>query len=375
MASSPTAMAMALRAASVLMLGGLVLFACVTPASSFAPLARARLGQLANVDQRLRGLQAASALPGRCAGGHRVQAASALRMVAVPAGIKWRARGGGSRLSKAFKRPTGALTVSLEFDRAEGSALTDGDLAVLSMQLRKGKAAALFTSSLQDLAILSKEQKKAKGDFPGPCPVVFYPALSTTDAQGVEAAAAAGADAIVLRAELLTSLADVASAAGTDVIWDVRSTDEMQTVVDADKGSLFLMPGADAAAVGLLAALPGDAVGLVSIDRGNDEISGGRALAKDGVKSLLVRQACTGDKDVDVRYANYAIDGLTSKANPDFQITGLSKSAGDGRKSFGASAEGRALQDKMSTQKEINHFHDKPGGTDFKGIADKGTTW
>ena len=202
MASSPTAMAMALRAASVLMLGGLVLFACVTPASSFAPLARARLGQLANVDQRLRGLQAASAL----------------RMVAVPAGIKCRARGGGSRLSKAFKRPTGALTVSLEFDRAEGSALTDGDLAVLSMQLRKGKAAALFTSSLQDLAILSKEQKKAKGDFPGPCPVVFYPALSTTDAQGVEAAAAAGADAIVLRAELLTSLADVASAAAFGTI-------------------------------------------------------------------------------------------------------------------------------------------------------------
>ena len=55
-------------------------------------------------------------------------------------------------------------------------------------QLRKMKAASLWTSSLPDLEVISKEQKAAKGNFPGPCPVVYYPPLSTTDSAGLEAA-------------------------------------------------------------------------------------------------------------------------------------------------------------------------------------------
>ena len=86
--------------------------------------------------------------------------------------------------------------------------------------------------SLADLAILSNEQKSAKGDFPGPCPVVWFPEDSSSDADQVDvhclwhtrvrgrtrgaalspplrlakqigAAAAAGASAVVLRSTFL----------------------------------------------------------------------------------------------------------------------------------------------------------------------------
>ena len=75
-----------------------------------------------------------------------------------------------SALRKAFKKPTGALTVSVEYERTDSSTYSENDLAVLSMQLRKAKAAAVWTASLDDLSIIGKEQRSAKGNFPGPCP-------------------------------------------------------------------------------------------------------------------------------------------------------------------------------------------------------------
>jgi hypothetical protein len=55
-----------------------------------------------------------------------------------------------------------------------------------------------------------------------------------------------------------------------------------------------------------------------------------------GVKSLLVRHACIGKASADEGYARFAIENLTSKANPRFQITGVgSKGDGDTRKSVG----------------------------------------
>ena len=120
-----------------------------------------------------------------------------------------------SPLRKALQKRTGALTVSLEYERLPTSTLSENDLSVISMQLRKSKTAALFTPSLDDLGLLSKEQKKAKGDFPGPCPVVYYPPLSTTDEAGGVAARDAGADAVVLRAECL-ALASAVAGHGMD---------------------------------------------------------------------------------------------------------------------------------------------------------------
>jgi len=200
-------------------------------------------------------------------------------------------------LAKALKKPTGALTVSIEFDRQEhsGSTATENDLIVLSMQLRKSKAATLWTPSLEDLALMSKEQKAAKGNFPGPCPVVYYPPCSSPDAAQIESAASAGADAVVLRASPdLLELRGAVEGQAMEVIWDARSAEEMRAVVDAGVAApIFLVPGADVAEAGLLAALPAGAVGVASVDRGNDEIVLGRNLAKAGLAPNPCPQTCT----------------------------------------------------------------------------------
>ena len=116
--------------------------------------------------------------------------------------------------------PAPAPTVPIECGRKDGSESTDNDLRDLSTQLRKSKSAVMWTSrcdgfawrvfagasacreliclhsvrldgcelgcgcpSLADLAILSNEQKSAKGNFPGPCPVVWFPEDSSSDAE------------------------------------------------------------------------------------------------------------------------------------------------------------------------------------------------
>lgn len=244
-----------------------------------------------------------------------------------------------SGLAKALHKPTGALTVSIEYGLQGENESTNKDLQDLSAQLRKAKAAALWTASLPDLAVLSTEQKRGKGDFPGPCPVVYFPEDSTADAEQIGAAAAAGASAVVLRSSLL-DLGTAASDASVEVIWDVRSAEDIAAVSNAGLSApILLLPGAAALEADLLSAVPKDAVGVASVQRDKDEIVLGRDLAKAGVKALVVCEACVGSRDDDASYARFVIDGLTSKAssNPKFQITGLGVNSGDAdtRKSVG----------------------------------------
>lgn len=173
--------------------------------------------------------------------------------------------------------------------------------------------------------MLSKEQKTAKGNFPGPCPVVLYP--PSADAAQIEAAAASGADAVVLRPSQL-ELADSVTHKKMEVIWDVRSTEDIRAICDKGTAAAsFLLPGADAIPGGLLAALPKDAVGICSVDCEDNEVELGRSLAKEGVKALVVRGSCMGDDDWDLPYARFVIRGLTSKANPEFQMTAIGGSS------------------------------------------------
>jgi hypothetical protein len=82
-----------------------------------------------------------------------------------------------------------ALTVSVEYT----GNLDDLALAQLSSSLRKVDAATLWTPSVASVAALYKEQNTAKGDFPGPCPVIF-----NGDSASVPEAITAGASAVVL---------------------------------------------------------------------------------------------------------------------------------------------------------------------------------
>jgi len=257
-------------------------------------------------------------------------------------------------LGKVLKKRTGALTVSVEFERDGEGGSSENDLLVLSMRLRQMNVAAVFTPSLLDLKIFCKEQQKAKGDFPGPCPVIYYPPPSAANAAQVEEAAGAGAAAIVLRPATDLEVEEKASEGKMDVIWEVSSQEEMGLVVAAGRTAPIILIGTgagEAEAADLVAALPADAIGVATVVRGQNEMELGRDKHKAGVKALLVRHACVGNADDDEGYARFAIETLTSKANPKFQITGLGAGGGevDRRKSVGVAPS-------ASNQQNTHHW-------------------
>ena len=61
---------------------------------------------------------------------------SALALLVTLATVCMALAGKKTALMKTFQKPTGALTVSLEYARDEGSDYTENDLIVLSMQVQ-----------------------------------------------------------------------------------------------------------------------------------------------------------------------------------------------------------------------------------------------
>lgn len=151
-------------------------------------------------------------------------------------------------VSKALQKPTGATTVSVEFKKGKSSKMSELESNTLSMQLRKFKTSAVWTADLDMLSLFSAEQKAAKGNFPGPVPLIF-----NGDSADLESAASAGAGGIVLRAGELDK-AEAAGKYGMEVIWEVGSAEEAGAIVDAGLGDAFLLQEADAKE--LIAALP-----------------------------------------------------------------------------------------------------------------------
>lgn len=225
-------------------------------------------------------------------------------------------------LPLALKKPSKTLTVCLEYDGSSGGIdASSSDLATLSMQLRKVKAGAIFTSDIAALKEFATEQESARGDFPGPCPVVYC-----GDVDGVADAVCADASAVVLSPETADKAADVQ---GADIIWEVTSVADVETVLAVQEAAdSFLVGGDDIEAV--IAALPGKtscAIGSVQAMQEDDsEIAEGRKFKKAGCASIFIRNAIVGDAE-DLEYAQFAIGGLTSKASSEFNFSGLTGSA------------------------------------------------
>lgn len=246
-------------------------------------------------------------------------------------------------LKNAIKKRSGAHTVSIEVlpaadgvvasidagELAEGTGarrtttLTASErLSKVSAELRGGRdqpvlAASIWTPDVESLSVILKEQATARGDFPGPCPVVF-----NGDASDAQAAVEAGANGVVLTAS------DLAMAKALDgdveIVWSVSSADEIALIVSDESmpEDAFLIGGGDAAA--LVAELPPSAVAIASVDAmqpEDGEVAAGRELASLGCKALLVRGACVGDSE-DVAYSKYVVKELTSKKSSTFKIDG-----------------------------------------------------
>eukprot|EP00967_Tisochrysis_lutea_P024970 scaffold28689_cov30-Tisochrysis_lutea.AAC.1 len=236
-----------------------------------------------------------------------------------PTGAVRVGRAGGVLRGALWKRAPvgGALTVSLELSPALG--LPESQLALLSMKLRKeSNVASLWTGTLEQLEVVAREQASAKGDFPGPCPIVFQGELPEA-----QAALEAGAAAVVLEPSVLAQ----ADALEGEVIWRISSVEQLPPILEAGRTDAFLVDSAVAAAI--LPELPGDALVIIAVNAmqpNAGEVMTCKDFAASGARSFLVRSACVGDEE-DLPYAKFVVGGITSKMSSTFKIDGLTGAA------------------------------------------------
>eukprot|EP00522_Entomoneis_paludosa_P015539 CAMPEP_0172445298 /NCGR_PEP_ID=MMETSP1065-20121228/5152_1 /TAXON_ID=265537 /ORGANISM="Amphiprora paludosa, Strain CCMP125" /LENGTH=360 /DNA_ID=CAMNT_0013196097 /DNA_START=79 /DNA_END=1161 /DNA_ORIENTATION=+ len=109
-------------------------------------------------------------------------------------------------LSQSFSSPSGKLTFSPEIIIPEPSdptaiLLQSNAVQGLSSKIREGKASAAFLKcSLTALKTFCGEQESARGNFPGPIPVVYCGAANNdVDVTDLTAVAEAGADGLLIR--------------------------------------------------------------------------------------------------------------------------------------------------------------------------------
>ena len=123
----------------------------------------------------------------------------------------------------ALKRPRGA-SISIEYNPSLDSSLSDGDLSILSMQLRKSKASAIFSSDVSLVKKIAKEQESSRGDFPGPVPVIYCGRELVGDVFSDDDI---GASAVVIEYESADKV-DMESLQNVGIIWKVNDLQEIQ---------------------------------------------------------------------------------------------------------------------------------------------------
>ncbi|KAL9187397.1 hypothetical protein ACHAXT_001500 [Thalassiosira profunda] len=232
----------------------------------------------------------------------------------------------------ALKRPRGA---SVGVEHAPANELSDGDLSILSMQLRKSKAGAIWTADAEAAVKIAEEQESARGDFPGPVPVIY----SGSDFESVlNGGGEAGAAAVVL--EYGQEGVDMQLLEDVGIIWKVENVAQLQELADSEKktGGVYLLSkemlpeSVDEESNELkevLSSLPKSVVTIAPLPSmlpENSEVALGKHYAASlGISSLLLEGACAGDEE-DTKYTAFAIDGISKKASSSFSMTGLTGS-------------------------------------------------
>uniref|UniRef100_A0A7S2U6G8 Indole-3-glycerol-phosphate synthase n=1 Tax=Attheya septentrionalis TaxID=420275 RepID=A0A7S2U6G8_9STRA len=229
----------------------------------------------------------------------------------------------------ALKKPSKTLAVCVEYKRGETlDAPAATELANLSMQMRKMKVCALWTSDLVALQEFVKEQGDAKGNFPGPCPVIYH-------GDALEDAIEAGANAIVMnpKFEMIDTMKEKIDSKGVELIWYVSTADDVSKVMEVDLNSPAFFVDAAEVKDDVFTAIPSGSVVVAAVHaRQSDsgEIVRGKELKKSGCTSILVKGACVGDEK-DVEYAAFVVSGLTSKSSSEFKFTGMTHVVGHHR--------------------------------------------
>jgi hypothetical protein len=226
--------------------------------------------------------------------------------------------GAAAQLKLALQKPSKMLTVGVEY---AGEALSPNGLSTLSMQLRKNKASAIWTANVQAIQEFAKEQQSARGNFPGPIPIIY-----TGGVEEMEAAIAAGATAVTL------SVGESSVETGqADVVYKISSLQDVESVLAAtdNMAQAFLFQGVSAEDLPpIISTLAPGTLCIASVDAmlpSGAEVEQAKTLKSAGIHSVLVQQACVGDAE-DLEYTQFLVGGMTSKASSAFKFTGLTGS-------------------------------------------------
>lgn len=222
----------------------------------------------------------------------------ALRMTEVAEHVRL-----NDNVASTLKKSSKTLAVVLDVLKADESR---------SMQLRKLKASALVTSDMDVAKLCVKEQATAKGNFPGPCPVLYT-------GSDIQEARSVGVDAVVVTPG--------SCEAAADVIYRIKTVEEFQSVSGHDA---FWIDVDDDLSRGqpILEVIPKTAVVLASLksmQENNNELKLARELKTLGVSALIFQGAVVGDGE-DIEYSSFVIDGVTKKKSSTFNLTGLTGS-------------------------------------------------
>ena len=237
-------------------------------------------------------------------------------------------------LKSLLKKPTKVLTIGVEYSSEEPEDQEGGSLELLSMKLRsQAKVSFIVCSDLPTIKELSAEQESARGNFPGPVPIVFEGSALSEDVSG------AGASAVVVdaAADDAVSVAEAASSAGLETVWKVSTAEQTKQVLEStdELADVFLLDvrsdDDDGVAMvsRIIEALPKSSMSIATLhdpmQEDGAEIETGKEFKSMGCASVFVRKACVGDKE-DIDYASFVVGGLTSKASKEFKFSGLTGS-------------------------------------------------
>jgi hypothetical protein len=262
-----------------------------------------------------------------------------------------------------------STATSTSTSSSSSTSSTGMEMEILSQELRKAKVASIFTSDLNAMEEFCKEQQMAKGNFPGPCPII-YDCRASVDSDfknNVKMAIEKGASAIVLDMSDMSNvdammndmnnMNDIIN--GVDVICRVENIHHVKQALDSGYEYAFLISGnavcdtssdsddnnsddsnsEDIQLLKILSAIPQGAVILASLDamqknsleitRGKEVIgvvaSTSTSTSNNKIHGLIIENACVGDNE-DLKYTNFVVGGLTKKASSTFEMTGLTGS-------------------------------------------------
>uniref|UniRef100_A0A7S0ME54 indole-3-glycerol-phosphate synthase n=1 Tax=Cryptomonas curvata TaxID=233186 RepID=A0A7S0ME54_9CRYP len=254
---------------------------------------------------------------------------------------------GPDKIFRAIKKANGAPSVCVEYSREPAGQRQKVDF--ISLTFRRSKAAAIIVDTAlpyeggeQDFADFVKEQKTAKGNFPGPASIVWRGKIKDVDS--IAKAALAGASGVALPAEelseeTLAELVHACHALDMEPFVEISDKKHVSAAVAAGARIICIRFTSNAVAsflnyaqIQLRSDIPKECAAVATIagrQRGLEIEQAQQVLQQGKFDGVLMANFITDAADsMADRYAAYVMREVLSKRSEAFRITEVRGSGG-----------------------------------------------